>query len=364
MLNLTRSLYLEGNAYAVAIRNSRFEIDELHLMHPRQSYPMVAETGEIFYALGGNEIIERRLTGMGNSVLNVPARDVLHVKLHTPWHPLRGESPIRAAYPEIATSQAMTGQQFAFYNNQARPSYVLGTDAKLTREQAQQLREAWNDQSRGMNAGNTPILSSGLKPMPLSIAPEDAQLAEMMKLTDQRVAQIFRIPLALLGLSGGGSGGSGAAAATESLMNGWVSRGLGFALNHIEEAFGQLFQLKGQPDEYVEFNTSSLLRSSMKDRIAALAQGVQGGIYSPNEAREIEELPSVKAGDEPRVQQQVVPLSAADAIPAAPAPKPAPPAGGQPAPTDVAPAGKKDFDLERTVSRFRASYNSISNAAA
>jgi hypothetical protein len=34
------------------------------------------------------------------------------------------------------------------------------------------------------------------------------------------------------------------------------------ALNHIEEAFGNLFGLKGQPEEYLEFDTAALLRSA------------------------------------------------------------------------------------------------------
>ena len=102
-------------------------------------------------------------------------------------------------------------------------------------------------------------------------------------------------------------------------MQSWIRTGLGFALNHIEDAFGLLFNLKGQPDEYVEFDTKALLRSAFKDRIDGLAQAVQGGIFSPNEARASESMDEVKFGDEPRVQQQVVPLSAAAAIPAAPA---------------------------------------------
>jgi len=61
---------------------------------------------------------------------------------------------------------------------------------------------------------------------------------------------------------------------------------------------------------------------------------VQGGILAPNEARNLEGYGNVPFGDEPRVQQQVVPLSAAAAIPAAPpAPgtPPAPPAEADPA---------------------------------
>jgi hypothetical protein len=69
----------------------------------------------------------------------------------------------------------------------------------------------------------------------------------------------------------------------------------------------------------------------MKERLEGLARGVQGGIYSPNEARLLEGLPEAEFGDEPRVQQQVVPLSAAKAIPSAP---PAPSAPPQPAAGD------------------------------
>jgi hypothetical protein len=99
----------------------------------------------------------------------------------------------------------------------------------------------------------------------------------------------------------------------------FLATGLGFALAHVEQSFDKLFDLEGEPDSYVEFSTEALLRSDPKDRIEMLARGVQSGIYSPNEARASEDLDAVPFGDEPRVESQVVPLSAASAIPAAPA---------------------------------------------
>jgi len=103
-------------------------------------------------------------------------------------------------------------------------------------------------------------------------------------------------------------------------MHFWLSTGLGFCLNHIEQAFDRLFDLRGEPEEYCEFDTGALLRSAMKDRIEALVRGVQGGVFAPNEARNMEGLDSVPFGDEPRTQAQVVPLSAAGSIPSAPGP--------------------------------------------
>jgi HK97 family phage portal protein len=347
---MTRSLYLTGNAYALALRNDRFEISELHLMNSRQSSALVAEDGEIFYALGGNEIIDTRRSSR-DTLAGVPARDVLHVRLHTPRHPLKGESPLAAVAMDIAAGNAMTAQQFAFYSNQARPSQVLSTDVVLTREQVDLLRELWTAQSTGLNRGGTPILSGGLKPLPLAQTSEDSQLAEIMALTEQHVALAFRVPLQILGTSGTPF------SSTEILMQSWIASGLGFALNHIEEAFGLLFLLKGQPEEYLELDTSALLRSAQKDRIESLARGVQGGIYSPNEARRAEGYPDAEFGDEPRVQQQVVPLSAAANILAAPA-APAAPASK---PDEEEEPKDAENDNERTRQLFRSSYARILN---
>jgi hypothetical protein len=109
-------------------------------------------------------------------------------------------------------------------------------------------------------------------------------------------------------------------------MQTWLARGLGFALNHLEEAFGILFGLKGQPEEYIELDTQALLRSAFKDRVEGYARGVQGGIFAPDEARaafELSESPN-GVGKEARVQAQVVPLSAAEEIQSAPSSPAAP----------------------------------------
>jgi phage portal protein BeeE len=47
LLNLVRSLYVDGNAYALALRNNRYEVDSLHLMHPEVSLPAGVWRGDI-----------------------------------------------------------------------------------------------------------------------------------------------------------------------------------------------------------------------------------------------------------------------------------------------------------------------------
>ena len=329
LLNLTRQLYEQGQAFAVAIRNNRGEINELHLM--RIGRAQIAEDGSVFYSLQGNEVAQQRY----DLAMPVPARDVLHMRLHTPRHPLIGESPILSAALERAMSDAALRQQLAFYLNQARPSFLLTTDATLKREQAQELRAWWDEQTQNENAGRTPILTSGLKAQPITTSAVDAQLAEMLKMNEQAIALCMRIPPQILGLE---STRSANATTAEVHMQEWIAQGLGFTLNHLEETVGLMFGLSGVPDEYLEFDTRALLRSAYRDRIEALARGVISGIYSPDEARAAEDLPSVPGGygEQPRVQQQVVPLSyGADLQP--PSPQAAPPA--TPAPDNPADGG-------------------------
>lgn len=309
LLNLVECTYRRGEAHALAVRDGRGDIVELHRM--RQGYPHIGVDGSVFYSLSGNEVAESRF----NLSLPVPARDVLHIRLKSTRHVLRGESPILAVALDQALSGAMLNQQVTYFLNEARPSWMLETDEKLTTPQILELRAAWEQQTRGDNAGGTPILAWGLKAKPVPTVSSDARLADLLKLTDQNVALAFRMPLQVLGIGGVPF------ASTEALMSAWKSTGLGFILNHIEEAFGSLFRLKGLPHEYLEFDTDALLRSSFKEMIDALTAGT-GKVLTSNEARARIGLGRKDGGDELYVQLQDVPLSMAGKMQAASAAQP------------------------------------------
>ena len=105
-----------------------------------------------------------------------------------------------------------------------------------------------------------PILTSGLKVLPWSMPARDAQIAELAKISHEMIAHAFRVPLQLLSLGGAPF------SSTETLMQFWLSTGLGFALNLTEQSFDRLFGLKGEPEEYTEFDTSTLLRTERPGR--------------------------------------------------------------------------------------------------
>jgi HK97 family phage portal protein len=337
LVHLIRSLLYTGNSYWIAQRNDRQEVEALHWTDPRSCRVQEVRVrdqplAEIFYVVGDNPLIN--LTSLSSRTLVVPARDVLHIKLDTRRHPLIGETWLSALAPELATRLAIQGSASTFSANMSRPSGVLTTELPLTVVQRDELRTRWNEHAKGLNSGGVPILSHGLKFQPMSISNEDAQIIEQMKLSDQTIASVFGVPAILLGISDAGTQKS-----AEALMREWLASGLGFVLNHIEQGFDKFIGLSSVPGgrEWTEFDTRVLLRSMFKEQIEGLVRGVQGGIYSPNEARALEGYPAVEAGDEPRVQQQVVPLSFATEPPpppVAPVPPPDPSVAEEDEPVD------------------------------
>lgn len=339
LLNVTRRLYDKGEAFAIGIRNDREEFKELHWM--RDGWPLIAEDGSIFYQLSGNEIVEKRF----DLSYPIPARDVMHVRLHTPRHPLKGESPILATVLERMLSGTALNQQIMFYLNRSNPSFLLSTEQQLTKTQSDDLKARWQEQTTGDNAGSATILAWGLKATRPPEPTGDTMLADLLKMSDQNVALAFRMPLQILGIGGTPF------ASTEALMSSWKAMGLGFCLNHIEEAFGLLFRLKGFPEEYIEFDTNALLRSSFKEMLDALSNGTRR-VMRINEARRFIDLPAVDGGNEILVQQQDIPLSMAGKVPA-PAAKP--PASDTEDPEQDKPEADADGN-ERARQLFRSAH--------
>lgn len=300
MYNLIKQLLYTGNAYAVAYRNDRNEVESLHIVESRSTQPYIdPESKSVYYGCGDNVLA-------GDLSMMIPARDVLHIKLYTPRHPLVGVSPIENLGNAIAANNAITGHQATFFSQMSRPSGVITTDQVLTKDQLTSLRAAWANQSQGMNSGQIPILHAGMEFKTMALSSQDAQMIQAFQMTTEEIARAFRVPLPLIGDQRHSTYNN-----VEQLTSAWLAMGLGFVLEHIELSFDKFFGMG--PNDFTEFDADSLLRTDFAGRIDALSKGIQGGLYSPNEARAKEGLPSVKFGEEPRVQAQVVPLSQVEA---------------------------------------------------
>jgi HK97 family phage portal protein len=202
-----------------------------------------------------------------------------------------------AAGVNVALSQS----QAAFFSRMSRPSGIITTDADLGPEQLGILRKAWAEQSAGMEAGGIPILGGGMKFQSLGITSQDAQLIEAQRMSIEDIARVYGVPLPVIGDLSHSTMNN-----VEQLISLWLSVSLGALLENIERSLDALFDLPA--NEYIELDTSALLRTDFMGRINGLTKGVQGGIFTPNEARSKEGLHPVDHGDVPYLQQQMQPI--------------------------------------------------------
>lgn len=298
ILNMVSEALFHGEAFAVCTRNDRHEINSIHPLARNTCSPMVDEyTQTIFYSIGSNPLSPVEIDYIA------PAEDIWHLKFHTPRHPLCGESPVKAAALAAGIHVAMSRNQQAFFAQNNRPSGILSTDQALNSNQMSQLRHAFDEQSKAWAMGGMPILGNGLKFTPMSLSSADAQVIETLKWTTQEIARCFGVPPAMIG--------DAQAAAqmgnTQTLVNTFMSTSLGSYLEQIERQLDRLF---GLPNfgEYIELDTSALLRVDMRERIESLGRGVQMGIFSPNEARRMEGMSPLVNGDQVFLQQQMTPI--------------------------------------------------------
>jgi HK97 family phage portal protein len=341
-LNLVRSELLRGNGYALAQRNGRTEITALHIVNPSSLYPFVSETdGSIFYQFADVPVgqdFEPVIQDLYR------AEDVLHVRMHTPMHPLVGETPLLAAALAVDAGNAIAAATSAFHKNMSRPSGYLKVPGALKPDIVEALRGEWGAAYQGVSSGRVAVLQGGVEWEAMSMTAVDAAVIDSYKLSIADIARVYRVPLAIIGDN------TSTYNNTEVLMKFWLATGLGFMLEHIELALDVIFQLP--EGEWIEFDTDYMQRADFAARIEGLVRGVQGGLFAPNEARAREGLPRVPFGDEPRVQSQVVPLSFASvnpgtAAPSAPAAKvnPLDPGGTKPIPGEK-PKDEEDDDEE------------------
>jgi HK97 family phage portal protein len=298
--NIVAEMKFKGASLAWLVRDNRSVPIAMHrIPHGSWTIHVDPETQEIFYGLTSSH---DGLVPNNTPDLLIPARDVIHFRQYCPRHPLLGESPITAAALAAGINVSLSQSQATFFAQMRRPSGVMSTDALLNKDQIKILREAFDEQSKLFAQGGIPILAGGLKFQPLSITSQDAQLIDAQKLTNEDLARVFAVPLPIVGTLD-----SATLTNSEVLVRFWLSTGLGALLENIEGSLWRAFDMS--QDEYIEFDTRALLRVDEKQRVESLCKGIQGGLYTPDEARGEVGLPKTEGGDQTFMQQQMFPIN-------------------------------------------------------
>ena len=234
----------------------------------------------------------------------VPAKEVIHDVNFAPYHPLCGISPIHAC--GLAATQGLEIQRSStrFFERGAKPAGVLTAPGHINEATAMRLKEYWEANFTGENAGRTAVLGDGLKYEPMIVNPHDAQLIDQLKWTAETVCSAFHVPAHMVGIGQPPTYNN-----IEALNQQYYSQCLQSLIENIELLLDEGLEL---PKPYgTEFDLDDLLRMDTATKVKAAADAVGSGTMAPNEARRrYFDLGPTEGGESPYLQVQNYSLAA------------------------------------------------------
>lgn len=294
------SKLIRGNTYVLKARDNRNVVQALYILDPSRVMVLVAPDGEVFY-----QLILDQLSGIPSEGLTVPATEIIHDIMVPLYHPLVGVSPIYAC--GLAAMQGLKIQTNSeeFFANKSQPGGVLTAPGNIDIETAKRVKEHWESNFSGANAGRVAVLGDGLTYEPMAMTAHDAQLIEQLRWTGNTVCSCYHVPPYMVGIGPMPSYNN-----IQALNQQYYSQALQNLIESLELCLDEGLEL---PKPFgVQFDLDALLRMDTLTATESAAKGIGAGFLKPNEARAKFDLKPVKGGDTPYLQQQNYSLAALD----------------------------------------------------
>ncbi|NUT73536.1 phage portal protein [Pseudomonas sp. C1C7] len=274
-------LCLRGNFYAYKVK-ALGNVVELLPLNPDIVTPKLKDDWTVEYAVNFKS---------GAKVLTQD--EIWHVRLFT-LDGLNGLNPIAYARQALGLGQAMDAHAAKLFTNGAVASGVLSTSEQLTDAAFDRLKTQFQGEHMGVaNAYKPMILEMGLDWKPISLNAQDTQFIESKKLTESQICGLFRVPPHLV------------ASMEKMTLNNIEHMGMSFVnyslvpiMTRIEHRIQVgLLNEKDRLTHYAKFNAGALMRGDLKGRYESYGKGIQWGILSPNDCRELEDENPREGGD-------------------------------------------------------------------
>ncbi|MBJ2216420.1 phage portal protein [Pseudomonas sp. MF7453] len=278
---LVACLCLRGNFYAYKVK-ALGNVVELLPLNPDIATPKLKDDWTVEYKVN-----------FKSGVQTLTQDEIWHVRLFT-LDGLNGLNPIAYARQALGLGQAMDAHAAKLFTNGAVTSGVLRTEQQLTDEAFGRLKEDFQGQHMGVaNAYKPMILEMGLDWKPISLNAQDTQFIESKKLTEAQICGLFRVPPHLV------------ASMEKMTLNNIEHMGMSFVnyslvpiMTRIEHRIQVgLLNEKDRLTHYAKFNAGALMRGDLKGRYESYGKGIQWGILSPNDCRELEDENPREGGD-------------------------------------------------------------------
>jgi len=136
----------------------------------------------------------------GGKPVRFDPTDIVHIKTPNPHDPWRGLGIIAGAPRVFDIELALTESQAAYFERGTRLTGVLEADRGVPPNTWEKLKVEFAALYSGAaNAFSVAMLERGIKFSPISANAAEAQFEALANMSKERIARMFRVPLALLG---------------------------------------------------------------------------------------------------------------------------------------------------------------------
>jgi HK97 family phage portal protein len=297
-----------GNTYSLKARDERRVVTALYLLDPLRVKVLVTPSGDVYYELNEDYLADlhpNRDAGGGGIV--VPASEIIHDMCTIKFHPLCGVPPLIAAAGPAGQSLNIEKNSTTFFRNNSTPGGLLTAPGEIKEATAKRLKEYWQTEFSGDNAGKIAVLGDGLKFEPMATTAQSSQLVEQLGLGAKMVCSAFGVPAYMVGV-----GDPPAYNNIEALNTQYYTQCLQKYFEAIELLCDEGLGLVDTPKRWLgtEFELDDLLRMDTMALIESIDKAVKAGAMKPNEGRKKLNYGPVEGGDACYLQQQNFSLAA------------------------------------------------------
>jgi HK97 family phage portal protein len=269
------TLALHGCAYIYAPRRAGELPSEMRAIHPHHvKIKYDDDVDDVYYEIGG----QRYENG-----------DIRAIHWLLLAGQRRGVSPLEAQRNTIGMALAMDRFLAQFYGEGATPSSVLESDKPITPEQAQVLRDTWEESHHKRR--RPAVLSNGLRWRSITTSAADMQMLEHRESIIRDIARVYRVPLHLISGTGGDSQ---TYQNIESMGTNFVRFTLLPWMRRVEDAISEMLPIT----QRVRFNADEFMRADLITRVRAQQIQIMNGTLTPNEARADDDREPYEGGDQ------------------------------------------------------------------
>jgi HK97 family phage portal protein len=283
------TLALHGCAYIYAPRRAGELPSEMRAIHPHHvKIKYDNDIDGVYYEIGGQRF---------------ESTDIRAIHWLLLAGQRRGVSPLEAQRNTIGMALAMDRFLSQFYGEGATPSSVLESDKPITPEQAQVLRDTWEDSHHKRR--RPAVLSNGLRWRSITTSAADMQMLEHRESIIRDIARVYRVPLHLISGTGGDSQ---TYQNIESMGTNFVRFTLLPWMRRVEDAISEMLPIT----QRVRFNADEFMRADLITRVRAQQIQIMNGTLTPNEARADDDREPYEGGDQFIIGIAGAPMSSID----------------------------------------------------